>query len=798
MKKILFSTAVAALLMTSCADNELLDGGVATPNDGKIYFSATSGVPTNTKALPVNSTGDLQKIGTFYVAGYHNGVSQIVGTGNSGQAVTWEGLSWEYKNEPYWPASGTMNFLAYANWGAAPTISATGITSNVTIAEDGTAGNVQKDLLVAATYDAQKETRTLLTFKHALTQIVFKAGNWSEAGKADALDVIIGGIKLVNVSEKGTMTVSKATDGKAQIVWNGTDPQTARREDYAVSHIGPTATPNPSNGYTVERITNANKTTYSKYPRVQSAAEPANNALMLVPQDFTAWNPLGSDDVEVSTQHGAYIEIDAIIRKENAASQAEWYCGTYNATLANAAYGKIYIPVSSLPAELGRWEAGKRINYIITFGDKNSGTGGGGYDKEGNPILVPIRFRAVVEDWVDTNVPLLTAQFEATSSAITNRFITGYVNQLLTDVKSAPAPKTYDSNVRINGTVSANVNNVTYDDASLSEVTAGGAASNQFLATLHTNEPLSSKFLPGSTVTYDLTKVTVADFASQTLTLKVPAGWEARTYLDAASVDPNPSTATAIGAGNNVTMSATANKIVLKKIPTSGYDYYPHLAYIEDNIAAIELNENYCTPSVYNFARKVVANDIIPVPAGTTGDYYYNFSCDMLSKFSNAFVGASVVLDLTNVTGFSATAGSERGVRTWVPLGWKAVVNGNTYYGGDVITLTDATNATITLTRIAGGSDHTYHSIGLLTDWLTSSNVKTSGEIFYYNNVDFDVQIDVTQAPWTSIAAASVTGTAVVQLKYPLSDAKLVGDVVLGTSGKWSYDATTGKLTYTK
>lgn len=776
----------ATLLLASCAQNELLDGVVATPNDGKIYFSATSGVPTNTRAAegnPINSTADLQKIGTFKVVGFHNGTDEYVGTANNPVTVTWKGSSWEYDNEPYWPSTGTMNFMAYANWGdgtntniPVPTISGTGMVSTVKIVEDATTAHT--DLLVAATYDASKEIRTLLNFKHALTQIVFKAANLSETGKADALDVYIGGIKIVNVSETGKMTVSKATDGKAKITWTDQTAQTDKRADYAVQFID--NDDKQAGSFVVPRIAPVDQTKYNLYPRVQTAGEPNNNALMLIPQDFTAWDANKGVAANATDQYGTYIAIDAIIRKEGSEKQSEWFLGTFDTDLATSTYETLYIPVSSSDLEAAQWTAGKRINYIITFGDKNSGSGGGGYDENGDPILVPIKFRAVVEDWVETNVPLLTATFEATSSAITNNFITGYVNQMLADVKDAAAPKVINANVKINGTVSNNIN-VAPDATSLS---VGHNFTNATI--LAKGQIFSSKFRPGSTVTYDLTGVTTANgWNGKTITLKVPAGWEARTYLGGDEADPDDDAKPAIAAGTDVTMSATANKIILTKVPTSYAVYNSHVSYIEDNIGGVVLNEK---PLATTFASTIY----IAGPIALTNTA---FSSDMLAELVGTPNGATLTIDMTGVT---ATDWMTKSINTWCPAGWKATVDAITYFPGDPISISNTTTTKKIIFTKASVSTHNYVGLSSLTSWLGNTSTKADAEKFYYDNVDFDVEIKVNAAPWTTVNGVTTGKTVVVKLKYPVSADKVTGKQADNSTTGWTYNASTGTLTYTQ
>ena len=805
MKKILLGAAATALLMTGCSQNELLDGGVATPNDGKIYFSATSGILTRAAAgNPINSTGDLQKLTAgFFVSGYVPGATDpYVDNVNP----KFNGVSWEYSPEPYWPNS-TMNFFAHANWGTAPTTASTGITATgISIPATGKEDYKQKDLLVAATLGATKEIRTLLTFKHALTQIVFKAGNVNPT----KVTASINSVSIANVGSIGDMTYSDPAIGvkwakpatstpATDIEGNGATLTAAvKRDTYEVSGIST---------FNVPSVTSND---YTTYPRIQNDAEPNNNALMLLPQDFKAWVPNANGTaVKAEAQTGSYIKLTGLLynpayiddAKVSAATtgddaakealRAYIFCGTYTGTettVAELTPGSIYIPISSLPNEIGQWVPGKRINYIITFGDSNDGSGGGGFNEDGDPILVPIRFRATVEDWVETNVPLLTASFDAKSSAITNNFITGYINQLLNDVKVAAAPKVYKGNIKISGTVSN-------DFGTAPDLT--NLDSHTLSTALNTNEPISSKFRPGSTITYDLTGIT--SWNGKNTSFTVPTGWEARSFK--ANGDPSQPAATtdaAIAAGEKIDLGATstANKLVLTKVPTTGYDYNTHIGYIEDNIASIEFNENHVTPSA--FTRKVTANGVIPgtTTASATAPYYFNFSCEMLSMFvADAYKNATVTLDLTKVTGWSDATGVERGVRTWCPAGWSASDGTKTYFGGDPIMLT--AEGTITFTKVQDIMNHSYLGLSSLDLWLTNDIMKTAGATFYYNNVDFDVEIDVNASPWKDIVKTAVNTNVIVQLKYPLSTIKVKNAETTATSDKWSYH-TSGALTFTK
>ena len=471
MKNLTMKLAATLLIFSGCAQNDLIDSpDQGTSNDGKVRFSATSAL-TGTRAAdgnPFNNTQALQTLGSFMIDGYYNGTSIY---GVAAQKVEWNGGSWEYANEPYWPTGNEVkiDFFAYANWDTNTklTFASTGITAapnsgdKITIAEDKLDGNGQKDLLVGGHMGATKQSRTLITFKHALTQIVFKAGNVNST----RLDVKIGGVRIVNVKNAASQMTFDGTD----IAWTLSGTAT---EKYHVQGLeaatdwSSAINIDKDNAYTAPTV--ATLGDYSNYTVIQKTAGTKNNALLLLPQTFAAWNPNNAADND-----GSYIELLAVVKDQTNASDQNlkdansedevkalkpyYYCGTPNyvdGTNNTESYGIIRIPVSSVTDDLGEWIAGKRITYLITFGDNGSGSGGGGYNPDGDPILVPIRFNAIVENWVDVNVPLLTATFNANSGSVDGTFIDGYTNQLINDIKSARTPKVYKSSIKVTGQLS--------------------------------------------------------------------------------------------------------------------------------------------------------------------------------------------------------------------------------------------------------------------------------------------------------------------------------------------------------
>lgn len=674
MKNLATKLAATLFILSGCAQNELVDSpSQGTPNDGRIRFAATSAL-TSTRAAdgnPFNNTSNLQTLGEFTVDGYLNDVSIYNGTP---QAVKWDGGSWEYTNEPYWPSGDAkINFFAYANWqnsaDATIVISKDGISAtektngaSITIGEDKLDGNGQRDLLVAATLGATKQTRTLISFKHALTQIVFKAGNVDK----DKLDVRIGSVRIVNVKDKATSMTFNGSNltwllaGDADATYNVQGMEVNAAAGWSNATVG-------SNTYTVATTTKA-LGDYSDYAVIQKTGLEANakknNALLLLPQQFNAWDPNGTDLTKDS-----YIELLAVVKDPaKAAITTEdeidtkkpfYYCGTptWN-TVDNKlveSYGIIRIPVSSLAGEIGEWIAGKRITYLITFGDKGSGSGGGGYTPGGDPVLVPIRFNAIVEDWVDVNVPLLTATFEANSGAVDGSFVDGYSKQLMNDIKAARAPKVYKSSIKISGQLSQQSTNQTITTTNLEDVNV----------------------LVGSTVTYDFSNINVW---GKTLTIAVPNSNWSIVYMDKTGTVIESSKSPVLDGGSN---ENSAYKVTLTKDTEKANVYTCGSAeYLTDFFAAIRISEKSSTIRDAGWTINVsnnVAKDI-------------TFSADDLAVLSATTAGKTVVVNATIATGGKLSV--------TVPAGWKITSGSITKYAGEKLELSTAESVTITFTKL--------------------------------------------------------------------------------------------------
>ena len=98
-----------------------------------------------------------------------------------------------------------------------------------------------------------------------------------------------------------------------------------------------------------------------------------------IPQTLTKWDT--SHNIETANaKKESYLSIECKIS-----------IGDSYKLGSKSGYGTLYVPFEA------DWKPGKRYVYTLIFG--------GGYDKDGNPILQPINFEPSVEDWgnVDDN-----------------------------------------------------------------------------------------------------------------------------------------------------------------------------------------------------------------------------------------------------------------------------------------------------------------------------------------------------------------------------------------------------------
>ena len=338
----------------------------------------------------------------FYVSAITDGKTYI-----ANDEIAKEGESWvNQAGTRYWPETA-VDFYAHVN--AGNTFSCVkgegedaAFVAKFTDFEPASKVAEQVDLLYAVKTDqkkaAEEETTNPveLNFRHALSQIVFEARNESEN-----IYVEIAGVKVVNVAGKGTFTFpSTSTAGNVVDHTGGTITTIGTQgnwglEDgkvtYEVDLTSVVALNGKEEGATNVNLTNTNETD-KEY----------GNALLLLPQETTAWNPETDGGTTTtgweSNTNNSYFLVDCIIYNvaaENGVVNKEtdvclWGTKEEGETVTWTTK-ELAIPVAF------NWDQGKKYVYTFVFGHGN-----GGYEPGPNPdpVLVPISFKVTVDDFV--------------------------------------------------------------------------------------------------------------------------------------------------------------------------------------------------------------------------------------------------------------------------------------------------------------------------------------------------------------------------------------------------------------
>lgn len=179
-----------------------------------------------------------------------------------------------------------------------------------------------------------------LAFKHILSQVLFKAKT-----NDDKMEVEIKEMKFHNFQLSGTFTIPagepKSTD------WN-------------------------LNGYAIIPVTvGMNETTNVTSTGTGIFTKP----MLFIPQTLTAWEPTAETktDADNATPKHSYLEICCRIK------QNDVYL------FGKGGFDTLFVPFSAT------WKPGMRYVYTLIFG--------GGYDKDGKPILTPVNFNVSADDW---------------------------------------------------------------------------------------------------------------------------------------------------------------------------------------------------------------------------------------------------------------------------------------------------------------------------------------------------------------------------------------------------------------
>lgn len=342
MKRTLLFAAVAAILMTSCAN----DIDIAVSDANLISFRVIT--DKNTRASEMTTT-DLRN---FKMYAYWDAAgASTIGTGTGFSPNFMYGVTvsrpdavtaYTYSPEKYWPSEGSVHFFAYSP-------AASTCVTAFTPANDGTKGQpviaytvaataaAQEDLLYAATENKKKAatpptSAVNMQFKHALSQVIFAAKSGKESITFD-----IEKIELKNIANSNTLNLRSGA-------WGNTPTGSASYE-YPL------------------HATNKNNIGNTAFVTLTDATA---GALMVLPQTLVGANP-ASNGPCVSVTYGA---------KDLSGAQII-DAGT----------------VVTMPLSI-TFDKGNRYTFNLTMNGKSGDDGG---DDE----LDPITFTADVEAWVN-------------------------------------------------------------------------------------------------------------------------------------------------------------------------------------------------------------------------------------------------------------------------------------------------------------------------------------------------------------------------------------------------------------
>lgn len=338
------------------------DGDVQTSGISVWAFNATTETAIN------NSTG------TYFMGGY-----------SAGLAHTWDGSNNWFKaaSDYFWPEYN-LNFVALtpqsgggigaitcsqaaaAGDPAVPSkpVMTVAIDVPLTTESSGTYGaDTQKDIMIASIEDQTPLSTgsAALTFKHALSQIVFKGG---VDGQTTIHKAVVKSIKLVNVASDGTITYTAASDAFAS---GSLGDQT---KTYAANIVNTDVTASignadPADDETPDDITGQDDNATGR-----------DYQLMIMPQTSVTCTGVGAQGVNVSQKDaptaGTYLLVNA-----------DLYANGDNVNKVISNTTNVYIPLESTT-----WAPGYKYTYLLKFGDN---------------LLHPITFTATVAAWTDAD-----------------------------------------------------------------------------------------------------------------------------------------------------------------------------------------------------------------------------------------------------------------------------------------------------------------------------------------------------------------------------------------------------------
>lgn len=366
-KTFIFFASVAIVALSGCSSEEIANMETSVSN--AIGFNLVGSNPV-TRATPITSsnitTTDFDVLA--FTSGQAGDINPFMGEKMDGVKVVCKGSKWDYDNPAelaYWPTE-KLDFYAvnparienYAFYGYS--IGNDKQEIYYAAADEFATADVHKnlDIMYATAFEQTKDTyggKVKLTFKHALSQVLFRART-----ELESIEVEVKGVKIHNVSFSGTFSFPKKDEELSAANW-------------VIMTINQ---PNSWSAYRSVNPVTVKSTTEAVWLSDQS------DAFITVPQTLTKWETVPGTPVtkeQGDTKLQSYLEITCKIKQNG-----EYLCGS------DSSYYTIYVPFGV------EWKPGYRYIYTLIFG--------GGYDPQGNPVLTPIEFEPEVSEWTDSEI----------------------------------------------------------------------------------------------------------------------------------------------------------------------------------------------------------------------------------------------------------------------------------------------------------------------------------------------------------------------------------------------------------
>ena len=376
------------LIAASCSKNEVVE---VNQDGNEIQFSVVANNATKAADIYCNNN----KPSEFTVFAESDGKTYIDGD----KITSTDGNTWvNQSGTRFWPNESAVDFYAVVNGEIDWNVGAAEGTAPASIVnfEVPTDVAAQKDLLYAVKTDqaktdgADKMDAVALNFRHALSQIVFNAKNTNEN-----LYVEVSGVSIVNVANINTFAFPIADTDNNIDNHDGSYDSTINYDGSwgKWNTLTSGATVYPVNFETVK--VEGNNTLVDL---TTNDTEYNTNALLMLPQTSTAWNPetVPSPGLVGNASNGSYFLVNcAIYNVAGDEFDVEEDTPLWGTT---AAHKQAAIPVAI------NWEQGKKYIYTFIFGE------GGGYDPDDpdpedpdkpDPVLIPITFEVTVDDFVE-------------------------------------------------------------------------------------------------------------------------------------------------------------------------------------------------------------------------------------------------------------------------------------------------------------------------------------------------------------------------------------------------------------